>query len=934
MSSNFITKLIDEMLLKYQQEVANVSPKDNIELEIRFKDINREAFEDIYNAISDNKEFANPELECSVNFISENVYEKSTRDKADNTQYIRKMVFTKGLVTSDTYMQKTRIMKPVQMSDYTKYSIGISKESDSKKFSTSPNALVRFKVRVSFDYIGSQPHAAKWRFDLTAVKHGILSEMGASLKNIRNELFVPALTPATFLRELNYDMIDSYEVEIEYIDKTHKITADDLAIAKKIFVMINPQYMSEIAYQEEIYHVAQHILNNQNILHLFKQPTHRLKQLSNQVISVSKNIYYTDVYPPDGYYLTDKADGVRAIVSVNGNRCRLIKSDSMLEFINGDNFTPGEITIADAEMVSDKEKFTLYIFDVMEFNGENFSNEGFTTRSKYLEPVAKHILSYISGAGHSSEHKNFVRLDGANLEKGFREVYENDYPYETDGLILTEPNEPYSNTKNYKWKPYDKTTIDFLAVKCPQKLLGIKPYNVISNKELYLLFVGINHQMREKFGMGFIPQYRQLFPISDGQYYPIQFSPSANPLAYLYYHDPEQGQIDRQIIELGRDADNTKWIFHRVRTDRKLEKNYFGNDFKVAELTYINYIDPFNFEDLWKPSESYFTKTAEDIYTSPNKFKRFVYSVLLKNNLSNVKWVIDEGAGRGGDLHRYQEIGVENALFVDIDPTAIAELIRRKFSFFAIKKRHVRNWFKDQKTGGTGTAVGETKVVTAYDKVHDVEYDKLIVKDVKSLTVHTLVADLKSPAQELIANTFQFGLNTGIVDGIVCNFAFHYLCDTLEHIRNILIFNARMLRVDGLFIFTVMDGKSVFELLKPLASGQQWESREGEVLKYAIRKDYRGDKLTPAGQNISVLLPFSDVMYQEPLCNVDVVISEAEKLGFEVEMNSSMNNYLDNFARADRALYDRLTEEDKKYINLHKMITLRKTRDIKKLNSE
>jgi hypothetical protein len=72
-------------------------------------------------------------------------------------------------------------------------------------------------------------------------------------------------------------------------------------------------------------------------------------------------------------------------------------------------------------------------------------------------------------------------------------------------------------------------------------------------------------------------------------------------------------------------------------------------------------------------------------------------------------------------------------------------------------------------------------------------------------------------------------------------------------------------------------------------------------------------------------------MYQEPLCNVDVVISEAGKLGFELELNSSMGRYLDKFSHADKTLYGNLTDEDKKYINLHSYISLRKTKDVKKL---
>lgn len=941
-SSSISDKLIGEMLTRYKTESANISKGDNVELEIRFKDVSKDMFEQLYQAINGNPEFGNGVLECSINTISENVYERSIGGKVDETRYIRKMVFTKGIKTEDSYNQKSRLMKPVYVNDYIKYSVGLSKEAHSKPFSTTTNALVRFKIRASFDYIGKPPHPAKWRIDLTAVKQGLLSDIGPKINDIKNDLFRPALSVDTFLREVNFDQITEYEVEIEHVDKaTKSLTLEDLTIVKKIYSLVNPEYLSEIAYQEEIFKVAEYVVNNPNILPLFRN-RYRLKQLSNQAESLTKNTYYSNIFPPHGYFLTEKADGVRCVVSINGPRCRLLTSAGLIEIINSKitDKSNEEVTIADCEMIvkdkKDPSKFDLYLFDCMVIRDENISGQGFASRVKYLDEAAKLIHSYVSEAGHTAKAKNFIRLDEKNLEGGFREVYEDEYPYDIDGMILTEPDEPYYTTRNYKWKPYEHMTIDFLAIKCPSKMLGIKPYEVRKGQELYLLFVGINHNMREKLGIGLLPNYKHFFPEVVGNrdemaaYYPIQFSPSSNPLAYIYYHDSGAADIDRKIVELRRTKDNSAWEYVRVREDRKLEKNYFGNDFKVAELTYMNYIDPFELEDLWRPSSSYFTKTASDIHAAPNKYKRFVISLLLKDNISGSKWIIDEAAGRGADLHRYQEIGVENALFMDIDSTAIAELIRRKFEYFAIKKRHVRNWYAKRAGDGESSVVDDpTKkvtVVTSYDRVNDVQYDKLIVKDTHALTIHTLVADLKDPADKLIASTAQFGLNPGLVDGIVCNFALHYMCDTIEHIRNVLRFNSQMLKIGGLFIFTVMDGAKVFELLKGLKNGETWKVLQDNVPKYAITKKYNSDKLSAAGQTISVLMPFSDEMYDEPLCNLDTVITEAKKLGFELELNDSFDTYMDRFEKADRTLFDKLTDSDKEYIGLYSFVSLRKVR--------
>lgn len=891
--SDFINKQLSDLLAKYNQHADTGS----LELEIRFKDITYDVFKIVYESMKENPDFVNPTLECSVNIINENIYEKG-----DNARYIRKITFIDGKSSSDIYMKKERLLRSVYLPDYIKYSVGLSRESTSERFSSNPNAMVRFKSRVSFDLLGKS-----WRFDLTAVKHGTMKDMGPGLKTIRDKMFPAAMSVDNFMRYIDPAIIDSYEIEIEYIGNP-PIMPEDLSVAKLVFSLVNPTYLQEIAYQEEIHHVAEYIADNPA---MFKNPSFRLKHLGNQAIALSKTLYYTDVFPPIGYYLTDKADGKRAIVSVDGKRCRII-TDTLLEL--GTN-TPGAITIVDAELVDN----TLYLFDVMVIENENVSGESFAARMVHLTNAAN-IINEIVSESMDVKPKRYVLLEKDKLEQGFSEVFYDEYPYTIDGLILTEPGKSYKETKNYKWKPYDRNTIDFLAIVCPQELIG--QYPQVDEHTLYLLFVGINKLMREKLGLGFINFYKKLFPQVNTAYFPIQFSPSSNPTAYLYYHPTSGEPIDRKVVELSRNEDNTKWIFHRVRTDRLLEKNYYGNDFRIAELTYINYIDIFRLEDLWTQS-GYFTKTAPPMYTAPNRFKRYVISMLIKDNLSKSKWIIDEGAGRGGDLHRYQEVGVENALFIDIDSTAIAELIRRKFTYFASKRRHTKGWFDGKKKvrGGANNRSTGTRNLD----VHNFEYVKLVTKDTPTLTVHTLVKDLKSPPQELVVSTLQYGLGPGLVDGIVCNFAFHYMCDTIEHMRGLLMFNAEMLKRGGLFIFTVMDGAKVHELLRNKPVGASWDAFVDNVKKYSIRRDYAGDTLAAVGQTISVLLPFSDEMYPEPLCNIDVVINEAKKLGFELELRGSMSEYLSKFARIDKTLYGALSADDKKYIDLHSYVSLRKT---------
>ena len=531
----------------------------------------------------------------------------------------------------DSFHQKTRILTPVNLDGYLKYSVGLSKETIIKQFPASNDSLVRFKVRVSFDLyeadVGSNHNSSnntnvngtnnpKWRLDITAVKSGTLSGLGPILKDIRGDLFTPTMTPQNLLQELNHEQISQYEVEIEYIGNGPVLPAD-INIVDQVFKLVNSNYTDEVKYQNEIYHVATYI---SDIPEQFKKPTHRLKQLTNQVVSLSMNTYYSDIYPPVGYYVTDKADGKRVVVSLHDNNLYLLMSDGMLirtdSIVPKDKISTGVSTIGipstvdtsgipgtiitDAEFVGNESAFTLYLFDCMVY-GQSVAGSGFEERVKLLEKCAYAINKFLETTNTAMSigkclSKKYVLLGETprELEIGFRQVYNvgtvedagtvegaGNIPYDIDGVIITEPGAGYSVTKNYKWKPYENNTIDALAIKCPPKLLGTKPYVVrkAEGLELYLLFVGINHNVREKLGMGFVSHYRSMFPeAGTGNYYPIQFSPSANPLAYLYWHKGGE-DLNRQIIELGRTKpiDGTsEWVFHRVRSDRKLEKTISG----------------------------------------------------------------------------------------------------------------------------------------------------------------------------------------------------------------------------------------------------------------------------------------------------------------------------------------------------------------------
>lgn len=865
---------MDRLITKYNSDRGS-----NLELECKF-DVPSERFDLLYSAVVNNKSFSTGIIEMTTNAIV------GDHSGSDMRRYTYK--YDGDTLTSTTsYHRKSQVSK-YEMRGFVPAKWTLASEKVLPNASLTGQVILRYKLRVSFVH-ESMPD---WRWDFTFGKQNKIDEIKGQVEQIKLNLFKKGLTPENLLESINMIMVNSKEFEIEYIGKNKTVDQSQItSVMQLVYSIVNPDHESQLEYQNAIYEIAKHMVDNPE---RFKDAKHRLKELTNQVLAVPKNVYYTDVFPPTGYYVTPKADGTRSVIMITGSKCFGVTSAGLTKYelkdakLSDKLVEENSTTIMDVELVDD----IAYIFDVMVIEDMNVTKKPFSERHGYTDEAVKLLNNFVTASA-----KKFIII-GSDIASAINEAIKIKTDYPTDGLILTAPSASYHDTKSYKWKPAEHITIDFLAMKCPKAMLGIKPYIQKDKHDLYLLFVGISHQMREKLSLGLIPDYKTLFDNVDTQYYPIQFSPSGNPLAFIWHRPSDAEDIHGKIVELSRELPNTAnsdWLFHRIRTDRSQERSYYGNDYRIAELTWQMYDDPFTLEDLSKVNAGYFSKSADDIYKASNQFKRFVVSSIMKTNLSGSKWIFDLGSGRGGDLHRYASIGVEHALFIDRDATAIAELIRRKFTI---------------KSGGEESA-----------RTYDI--NKAFIRKPRGLTIHTMVADLKTPADQMIADVYQYGVSPGTIDGFVCNFALHYMCDTVEHINQMLKFISTMAKVGAVFIFTVMDGKSVFEALSETG---KWARTENGILKYAIERRYTSKTLSKFGQTIAVKLPFASEMYEEPLCNIDAVVSVAKSLGFEIEINEIMTKRMDQFKSAAPFVAEQLTSEDLDYIGLHKCVTLRKVK--------
>eukprot|EP00792_Barthelona_sp_PAP020_P001339 TRINITY_DN12121_c0_g1_i1.p1 TRINITY_DN12121_c0_g1~~TRINITY_DN12121_c0_g1_i1.p1 ORF type:complete len:531 (-),score=131.06 TRINITY_DN12121_c0_g1_i1:136-1698(-) len=344
------------------------------------------------------------------------------------------------------------------------------------------------------------------------------------------------------------------------------------------------------------------------------------------------------------YQVCEKTDGVRFLLLIKNNRSFFV--DRNYNFFEVTVLTPllpeefeiykrypiHEETIVDGELVKDvyneKQMLVYYVFDCLVYNGKNIMDKDLNYRrkcgynvvkarkllkdvilkrtNKNIEEIygkySKHMYSYFKQKKNESfslVFKPFYSL------KHTQEIFEKipSLPHENDGLVFTpvfEPYEPGTCPSLLKWKPSDKSTVDFLL--CGSSV-------VYDGTVVYQLHT-FNRGIRQAYDWITIPQ-TTLDKIDAA--YSKNLIKLSEPIVECRY-DPEQ----MTFIPHGSlfDSSFTRpngttgfegfpgewrkggWIVDRVRNDRKMgndlrvvNKIRMSLDNKISEEKLLNFLD-------------------------------------------------------------------------------------------------------------------------------------------------------------------------------------------------------------------------------------------------------------------------------------------------------------------------------------------------------
>lgn len=706
--------------------------------------------------------------------------------------------------------------------------------------------VIRFKRRFSCAL------DVEWRIDFTFVKQIEYNAQKQAIREANHQLF-NTNTCALF-------DIAQIEIEVEYTGDIAEISVGKVQHAIDQF----NQYLPSVRANSDIY--QNHVSVLKKITGKMENNKHAsIKQILPQVSDISKSEYY-DLITRHNHYMTNKIDGERVILFLDGLDDGYLTTSGWVP-VTAKSYCK---VIIDCELLND----TFYIFDVLWFK-LNLSpdkpqiNAYMCPFELRLEVMRALDLSKIQIKDHTLVIKTFVKFDNNYCESIKHLLKSNDLT-PNDGLIFTSSREPYTTTVSYKWKPIECLSIDFVLKKCPQQLLGIIPYIKKRKQTLYLLFVGIRPDMCRLFGIKKVQYYGMLFRgLKRGDYFPIQFAPSSDPDAYLFWHD--DGSLDNKIAELTR-VDGT-WRLLRLRGDRLddyANEQYFGNDFRVAECIWNRFENPFTVDHLTMPvdkfkSEFYFIENDPQSHRSIRKFNNYVKQQIIRNCCVDSPSALDIGSGKGQDLLKYIKSGVGKLMMTDINKNNTDEIINRKHLYY--KQGHF------------------TLPVSIGVKACDFMVDGL------SLRVFST----------------KYGL-------IVCNFAIHYLVmNATTAIKFVDIIDG-LLDINGRVAITYLNGKKVFN--KVIKNGS-WNRG-----KYSINQKFISRNYTGSNQKIDIRLPFSDGFYEEYLFNVNYLIDHFKPKKIIKDSCGEFSDYVNAYEANHKQF--QLDADDKEYIELLEYIIFKK----------
>ena len=712
------------------------------------------------------------------------------------------------------------------------------------------------------------------------------------------------------------------------------------------------------------------------------------------------DIIAPNITEPFAYCVTDKADGDRHLLYVNGQgRIYLINMNMNVIFTGAVTNQEGCYnSLIDGELIlhNKKDQFinTYAAFDIYYYNNFDVRARPFvkteTKDEKYFEegcrlPMLQNFIKILKPIGvtikqektdikskisealgkykslHSSPitiiakkfYPLFDTLEQSKLAKFnifeannylLTKIADGNFEYEIDGLIFTPtllgvggskfleagPKKKITWSYCFKWKPSEATktfphsynTIDFLVVTkkgadgsdiiTPIFENGVNAYESTQYNQYKTLILTVGFDSSKH---GYINPCQDLLDDKfsepkdiddDSGYKPKQFFPSNpyDPLAGLcnvmlemdnngtYQMFTEEREVfeDQTVVEFRYDRTKKgmwKWMPMRVRYDKTAEfragSGVGANDYKTANSNWHTIHNPVTEEMIATGKNIPGIEVSDDVYYNSITDEKltqgmrdfhnlFVKKTLIQGVSRRGNILIDFACGKAGDLPKWIGANLAFVFGIDISKDNIENRLNGACARYLNFKKTTSNMPYALFVNGDSGKNIRSGTNMFNDKANE------IVKAVFGTSSAN-----KSLGPAVVR---QQGKGHNGFDVSSCQFAIHYMFKDKSTFYNFIRNVAECTKLNGYFIATCYDGRTIFNMLKKKEEGESKEIFVNDKKIWSITKLYDAttfeDNDSCLGYKIDVYQDSINQTLPEYLVNFDFLTSTMDKYGFSL----------------------------------------------------
>jgi hypothetical protein len=422
----------------------------------------------------------------------------------------------------------------------------------------------------------------------------------------------------------------------------------------------------------------------------------------------------------------------------------------------------------------------------------------------------------------------------------------------------------------------------------------------------------------------------------------------------------EEGEYfdENMIVEFKYEMENQdgwKWLPLRVRYDKTSELNAgaanYGNAYHVANSNWHSIHHPIT-EQMISTGQGLPTESiTEDVYynrsneqTSTQGLRDFHNLYVKKKLITGVSnkgdTLIDYAVGKAGDMSKWISSQISFVFGVDVFKDNIQNRLDGACA------RYLRARRKSSDIPDALFVTGNSSLNIRSGRAFSTEKDKQITR--------AIFGTGPKDERELGKGVYrQYGVGQNGFHVSSCQFAFHYFFENKTTFHEFMTNLAECTRLQGHFVATCYDGKTVFNLLNSRKKDESYTvmSNHRKILEITKLYDETGfpDDDMSIGYPINVYQESINQVIQEYLVNFDYVVrimedygfilvsrNEANKMGLpdSTGMFSELFAFMENEIKQnpkhaeDYGKAANMTEEEKKISFLNRYFVFKKVRNV------